>query len=130
GDIISERLAVVLSKLGMKPVEAGLAMRLAYDDGVIITEEQLQIDLQRTRQDIRNAYSDTLALSLTIAYPTTENIEMLIQAANQESYALAINAAIPTRKTIKYLIRKAETEATSLTRKISSQSMTKELAEE
>ncbi len=129
-DVISESLAAVLSKLGIKPVEAGLTLKVAYDDGVIITEEQLQIDLERIRRDIQNTFSETLALSLAIAYPTAETIETLVQVAHQQSYALAIIATIPTRETIEYLIQKAEAEMRSLSGKISNQQTARESPQE
>ncbi len=129
-DVISESLAAVLSKLGIKPVEAGLALKVAYDDGVIITEEQLQIDLERIRRDIQNTFSETLALSLALAYPTAETIETLVQVAHQQSYALAISATIPTRETIECLIQKAEAEMRSLSGKISNQQTARESPQE
>lgn len=114
GEAISERLAVILSRLGMKPVEAGLVMKVAYDEGLIITEEQLRIDLDETRRSVENAHADAFALSLSIAYPTMESTSMLVQIAHQEAYALTINAAVPTRETIEDLIRKAHAEMLSL----------------
>jgi len=117
--VISLRLAVILSKLGIKPVEAGLAMKVAYDDGSIITEEQLQINVDEIRQNVKNAHVNAFALSLSIAYPTTENLEILVQTAHQEAYTLAVNAAVSTKETIKDLIRKAQAEMLNLSRKIS-----------
>ncbi len=114
GEAISERLAEILSRLGMKPVEAGLVMKVAYDEGLIITEEQLRIDLDETRRSVENAHADAFALSLSIAYPTMESTSMLVRIAHQEAYALAINAAVPTRETIEDLIRKAHAEMVSL----------------
>jgi len=118
-EVISLRLAVILSKLGIKPVEAGLAMKVAYDDGSIITEEQLQINVDEIRQNVKNAHVNAFALSLSIAYPTTENLEILVQTAHQEAYTLAVNAAVSTKETIKDLIRKAQAEMLNLSRKIS-----------
>jgi len=114
GDAISERLASILSKLGIKPVEAGLVMKVAYDENMIIIEEQLRIDLDEIRRSIENAHADAFALSLSAAYPTMENTETLVQIAHQEAYALAISAVISTKETIKDLIRKAHTEMLSL----------------
>ena len=114
GEAISERLAEILSRLGMKPVEAGLVMKVAYDEGLIITEEQLRIDLDETRRNVENAHADAFALSLSIAYPTMESTSMLVRIAHQEAYALTINAAVPTRETIEDLIRKAHAEMLSL----------------
>ena len=118
-EVISLRLAVILSKLGIKPVEAGLAMKVAYDDGSIITEEQLQINVDEIRQNVKNAHVNAFALSLSIVYPTTENLEILVQTAHQEAYTLAVNAAVSTKETIKDLIRKAQAEMLNLSRKIS-----------
>jgi large subunit ribosomal protein L10 len=114
GDVISERLAGILSKLGIKPVEAGLVMKVAYDESLIITEEQLLTDLDEIRRSIENAHVDAFGLSLSVAYPTMENRETLVQIAHQEAYVLAINAVISTKETIKDLIRKAHAEMRGL----------------
>jgi len=114
GEIISERLASILSKLGIKSVEAGLAMKVAYDENMIITEDQLQIDLDKIRRNIEDAHADAFRFSLSIAYPTMENTEMLVQIAYQEAYVLAVNAAISTKETIKDIIRKAHVEMSSI----------------
>ena len=119
GEVISERLATVLSKLGIKPVEAGLVMKVAYDDGLIITQDQLRINVEETKKIIGKAYADSFALSLSVAYPTRENAEILIQMAHREAYSLAINAAVPTKETMKDLIRKAYVEMLSLSSRVS-----------
>jgi large subunit ribosomal protein L10 len=119
GDIISEKLAIVLSKLGIKPVEAGLIMKVAFDDGLIIEQEQLKLDINETEQRIGTARAEAFGLSLSIAYPTSENIRILVQIAHQKASALAINAAIPTKETIKDLIAKAHAEMLSLSSRVS-----------
>ena len=118
GDVISERLASVLSKLGIKPVEAGLALKVAYDDGLIITQEQLKLNLEETKKNIQEAYSRAFMLTLNVAYPTRENIAMLLQIAYREAYTLSLNAAIPTKETIADLIRKAHMEMLSLSSRL------------
>jgi len=118
GEVISERLASVLSKLGIKPVEAGLVMKVVYDDGLIITQEQLRIDLNETKQAVEKANMNAFALSLTIAYPTPENIVMLVQVAHKEAYSLTLNAAVPTKETIADLIRKAHMEMLNLSSRL------------
>jgi large subunit ribosomal protein L10 len=120
GDIIDERLASALSKLGIKPVEAGLSLKVVYDDGLIITSEQLKIDMEETKQDIQKAHTDAFTLSLNIAYPTMENTIMLLQIAHQQAYMLSMNAAIPAKETIVNLIRKAHMEMLSLSSRLPS----------
>jgi large subunit ribosomal protein L10 len=118
GEAINERLASMLSKLGIKPVESGLAMTFVYEDGLIITQEQLRIDPEETKHDIERAYADSLALSLSAAYPTEENIAILLQIAHRQAYALSLNAEIPTKETIEDLIRKANAEMLSLSSRL------------
>jgi large subunit ribosomal protein L10 len=110
GEVISERLASVLSKLGIKPVEAGISIKVAYDNGLIIPHEQLTVNIEETKGSIENAYADAFVLSLNVAYPARENASMLVQMANREAYALSLNAAIPTKETMADLIRKAHME--------------------
>jgi large subunit ribosomal protein L10 len=110
GEAISERLASVLSKLGIKPVEAVLSIKVAYDDGLIIPHEQLLVNVDQTKEDIEKAHAGAFVLSLNVAYPTGENAQLLVQIANKEAYALSFNAAIPTKETIVDLIRKAHME--------------------
>jgi large subunit ribosomal protein L10 len=114
GEIIDEKLASVLSKLGIKPVESGLVMDVVYDDGLVIMQDQLKVDVDGTRQTIGAAQAEAFALSLSIAYPTSESIIALLQVAHRESCSLSIAAAIPTKETIEDLLRKAHAEMTSL----------------
>lgn len=114
GDVISERLASVLTKLGIKPVEAGLTLDAVYDNGLIIPKDQLTFDLNETKQRIQKLSTNVVALSLSIAYPTPENMTMLLQLAHHRAYSLSINAAIPAKETIHDLLAKAHDEAVRL----------------
>jgi len=114
GEEINERLASVLSKLGIKAVEAGLSMRAVYDEGLIILGEQLKIDVDGTARTLRQSQGEAFALALGIAYPTSETIAALLQTAHQKAVVLSVGAAIPTKETIADLIRKANAEMLSL----------------
>ncbi len=116
GDVITERLAGVLAKLGVKPVELGLSMRAVLDDGIIISGDDLKIDLEETRNNLVTSHQEAFALSLEIAYPTAENIQALLQAAHQKAYILSLNAVIPNNTNIKELILKAHSEMQNLNR--------------
>jgi len=118
GEQINERLASILSKLGIKPVEAGLALSVAFDDGLIVTQEQLMVDIDATKHEVEGAYAESFALSLSISYPTKENMVTLLQLAHKEAYALSVGAAIPTKETIEDLLRKANAQMLSLDSKV------------
>ncbi len=114
GETINERLAAVLSKLGVKAVEAGLSMTAVYDEGLMITGDHLKIDVNETRKTVEQSHGDAFALSLSIAYPTHDNIDALLQTAHQKAFALSISAAVPTKENIADLLRKAHIQMLSL----------------
>jgi len=114
GEKIDERLASVLSKLGIKPVEAGLAIKAMYDDGIILTQDQLHLDLDATRNNVQTAYTYALNLAISAAYPTPTTTPLLVQKAHTDAYKLAIFSGVPTKETIKDILRKAYYEMSSL----------------
>jgi len=118
GDVIDARLAGVLSKLGIKPVEVGLILKAVYENGLLIMDEQLRIDLEAFRQSLIQAMSSALNLSLSVGYPTLENMALLLQSAHRKAFNLALNAGIPTKETVGDLLRKAHAEASSLNTKL------------
>jgi large subunit ribosomal protein L10 len=118
GDVITARLASVLSKLGIKPVEVGLTLKAVYDEGLVIVEEQLRVDLGEVRRSVEEAHTYALNLSVTAAYPLPENIMFMLQLAHQKAYGLALNAGILTPDTVADFVRKAHTEMLSLSARL------------
>lgn len=114
GEAINERVASVLSKLGIKAVEAGISMRAVYDEGLMVLENQLKLDIEATKKSLQQNQAEAFALALGIAYPTTDTIRSLLQVAHQKAVALSVGAAVPTKDTIGDLIRKANAEMQSL----------------
>jgi large subunit ribosomal protein L10 len=118
GDVINARLASVLSKMNIKPVEVGLILKAVYEEGLILTDEQLHIDVDGFRKSLIEATSNALNLSLNAGYPTSETISLLLQIAHRKAFSLALNAGIATKETIGDLLRKAHAEASSLDAKL------------
>lgn len=118
GEAINERLAGVLSKLGIKAVEAGLSMRAVYDEGLIVMEDQLHIDIKDTFRKLQQNQTEAFALAMGIAYPSVDTIEALLQIAHQNAVALSLAAGIITKDTIGDLIRKAYVQMDSLSKAI------------
>ena len=114
GEPINERLASVLSKLGIKSVELGISMRAVYDNGMIITGNQLIVDVPATQKSVETSNQEAFALALEIGYACKDTIKPLLQRAHQKAIALSVSAVIPTKDTIGDLIRKANAEMTSL----------------
>lgn len=119
GERISQSLAPVLSKLGIKSVELGLSLKAFYDNGIIIPKDQLSIDLDEYKNNIGAAYLEALNLSISTAFPITENIISLLSIGVLEAQTLVIKFAIPTPETIRNLLIKAYLEAATLNSKVS-----------
>jgi large subunit ribosomal protein L10 len=118
GEAISAQLASLLSKLGIKPVEVGLSLKVVYDDGVILTEEDLTVDLDAVRRSVEEAHQFAFNLSLEAAIPLPENINYLLSSAYQKAKSLALEAGIINTDTVADLVRKANAEMLSLSKKL------------
>ena len=118
GEVINERLASVLSKLGIKAVESGLSMRVVYDEGLMVMENQLHIDIAATLRSLQQNQAEAFALALEITYTSPDTIKALLQNAHQKAVALSVSAGIVTKDTIADIIRKANAEMTSLNKAV------------
>ena len=118
GEPISVQLASLLSKLGIKPVELGLSLKVVYDGGSILTEEDLKVDLDEFRRSVEEAHQCAFNLSLEAAITLPENISFLLRRGHQEAYSLALNAGVSTPDTVADLIRKANMEMLGLSEKL------------
>jgi large subunit ribosomal protein L10 len=114
GEPISAQLASLLSKLGIKPVEVGLSLKVIYDDGTILTEDDLALDLSAFKRSVKEAHQLAFNLSLEAAIAIPETIRDLLALAHQKASSLALNAAIINEDTIEDLIRRANLEMNSL----------------
>lgn len=114
GEPINDRLAGVLSKLGIKSVELGISMRAVYDNGMMINGDLLKVDVAATKRSVEVSNQEAFALALEVGYASKDTIKPLLQRAHQKAVSLSVGAAIPTKDTIAELIRKANSEMTSL----------------
>lgn len=120
GEPIKPEVVEILNKLEVKPLTIGLSIKALYNDGLILTSKELSLNIDEYRENIAQAYMKALQLSLSLAYPLPENINLLIQKASIEAQSLAINAAIPTPETILKLILKAYNQALNLKKIVNS----------
>ena len=118
GEPINERLAGVLSKLNIKSVELGISMRVVFDNGMLITGDQLSVDVEATKKTVETNHREAFALALSIGYPSKDTIKPLLQQAHQKAISLSLGANIPTKETIADLIRKANSEAACINEKV------------
>jgi len=120
GDLITPKMASVLSKLGLKPMEAGLTLSTAYDNGTILRSEDLVLDISTYRKDIFQAVNNAFSLSIDAGYVTPENAPRIIGKGMREALAIAVEAGFLESGTIEPVLRRAVMNANVLNQKISS----------
>jgi large subunit ribosomal protein L10 len=121
GDTITAKMASVLSKLGLKPMEAGLTLAFAYDNGSIMTRDDLVMDLPGWRNDFITGINDALNLSTEAGYVTTENAPRILIKGMRQALALASEAAFLEDGTIEFVLKRAVANANALDKLVPSQ---------
>lgn len=114
GEVISPKLASLLSRLGIKPVEAGLSLICGYSDGVVIPGEELKLNLEEYRKQLMEAAAKALNLAVNAGIPTKESLPIMIAKAYLEARQLAIEAEYPEKETIKEAVKLAYLRALKL----------------
>jgi large subunit ribosomal protein L10 len=114
GDVISHKLAALLSKLGIKPIKAGMSIYMALQEGVLYREEDLRIDVEEVRQELLASFNSALALAVNVSYATKESIEHLLRKAFGDARNLSINSGYATAETIKETLHAANAKAQAL----------------
>lgn len=92
GDLVTKKLALVLKRVGIEPIEVGLSLYAAYDDGLILTEDVLSVDPEKYVKRIQEAYVQALNLAVYAGIPTPETITVLLRKAYAEASNIAMKA--------------------------------------
>lgn len=114
GDRISSKLASLMSKLGIKPIEAGISVNLAVSEGMFLTDSDLRINLEDYTTGLAKCLVESFALAAEAGYVTTENIKSLLIKAQQNSIMLAIESGYLTDTTIGHSLAKCTASALAL----------------
>jgi len=111
GEVISTKLAALLGKLDIKPIEARIVLNSALSESILFSEEELVVDVDAFRDKIAQANQDALALSTEIAYVTEDNIAQILAKASQAGISLSVEAAYVTDETKEQILQKAHSQA-------------------
>jgi|TARA_B100000315_G_scaffold88098_1_gene80864 large subunit ribosomal protein L10 len=114
GEVIKPKLASLLSRLGLKPIKAGLSISAAYMDGVVFSGEDLRLDLEEYRVKIQKAHNSTLALSIEATYLTKETIPIILGNAALTAKALTLVSAYTTKETLPDVLLSGQQKANNL----------------
>jgi large subunit ribosomal protein L10 len=117
GDIISTPLASLLSKLNVKPIEAGISVNFAIAEGLIFKEQDLRINLEEYKEDLVQSFEQALALATEAGYLTAETVKPLLVKAQQQARSLAAEAGYLTPETAGFVLPRAEVQAQAVANK-------------
>ncbi|MFT4303081.1 MAG: 50S ribosomal protein L10 [Candidatus Woesearchaeota archaeon] len=107
GDVITDKLASMLLRLNIEPMEIGLDLVAIYEDGTVFTKKVLDIDEDQFLADIDNAARWAFNLSVETNYVTKNNIQVFITKAFKGTKAVALEANYPCSDTVNDLLGKA-----------------------
>ncbi|MFH1439410.1 MAG: 50S ribosomal protein L10 [Candidatus Woesearchaeota archaeon] len=114
GKEINAMTAGILTRLGIEPMEIGLAITAVYEDGTIYTKDVLAIDEDEFMRRLMEAGASGINLAVEIAYACNDTIEVLLQKAFNDSKAVALDANFMADAVVGELLAKAEAQAASL----------------
>jgi large subunit ribosomal protein L10 len=107
GEVIPVKTASLLSKLGMKPMEAGLALSYAYDNGSVLGPNQLIFDLDQMKADFSSAARLAFGVAVEAGIMLPETAPMIISKAYRQAVAVSVEAGFFTTETANLIIQKA-----------------------
>jgi large subunit ribosomal protein L10 len=111
GDVISPKLAGLLSRLNLKPIKAGLSIFMAASGGLILLQKDITIDLNQYRLDIMKAASEAIALAVEAAYTVPETMPALIAKVSRQANELAKASGYVTPGNAEVVLGFAEVQA-------------------
>ncbi|MDQ3882912.1 MAG: 50S ribosomal protein L10 [Thermoproteota archaeon] len=117
GDVISMPLASLLSKLNVKPIEAGISVNFAIAEGLQFKEQDLKLNLDEYKEELVRSFEQALALATEAGYMTPETVKPLLIKAHQQARSLAAETGYVTSDTAGFVLPRAQSQAQALANK-------------
>jgi large subunit ribosomal protein L10 len=111
GEVISQKLASLMSKLNIKPIEAGINLNFAISAGLLLRESDLKINLDEYRNEMSRSFQEALALATEAGYLTSETIIPLLLKAQQKAAALSSESGYISKDTVGIVLPRAQSTA-------------------
>lgn len=114
GEAISPKLANVLAKLDIKPMDVGLILQAAIFEGSLYEPSVLAIDEDLIIRQITLASRQAFNLSVEAVIPTRETMGPIITRAVRDARGLAVEASVYERDVIDGILARAQRESAAL----------------
>lgn len=114
GDVISNAMAMMLSRLGIEPMELQLTLIAAYTDGEVLTADSFVIDLKGLFSQVLLGHQYAVNLSVNTGIPTEETMPLIITKASMEAKGLVMTIGFFVPDMVNEFLSKANSEALAL----------------
>ncbi len=114
GEIINEKLAALLGKLDIKPIEAGISLYVALENGIKYSGTELMVNIEEIQGAFAQAHQEAVSLSVEAAYVTSENIIQILSKAARSARSVSIESGFVTGETVEQILQIVESHAQSL----------------
>ena len=112
GEVINEKLASILGKLDIKPVEAGISLYSALEEGTTYAEKEMIIDVDEIRAQFGQAHQEAIfAINRSSICFTADNILQILSKAAQHARSLSVESGFMTDETKEQILQKADAHA-------------------
>ena len=119
GGVIPVKTASLLSKLGMKPMEAGLSLSYAYDHGSILNTNDLEFNLDKMKADISSAARLAFGVAVEANILLPETAPMILGKAYRQAVEVSVESGFFTKQTADKIIGRAYANMKALSSMIS-----------
>ncbi|MDG1540832.1 MAG: 50S ribosomal protein L10 [Candidatus Thalassarchaeaceae archaeon] len=127
GDEISADLGIMLAKLGINPIEIGLILIGAIEEGHLFQSSDLDLDTDGLRNDIVSATSGAFNLACNVRWFSSITTPTLISKASSEALSVALEAGIVNESTAAAILSQARARALSLAGQLDSSALDEEI---
>ena len=114
GEPINAKLASMLARLSIEPMEIGLDLVCVFEKGVIYPRSVLDVDEKQFMADLMRAASEAFNLSIEAGITNKDNIEFLLGKAFREAKQVGLDGGVLAPELVEEILAKAYREASSV----------------
>lgn len=114
GEKIKPKVAEVMAKFSIQPMEIGLNLVAAYENGIIYDRKVLSVDPLTYVNELAAAAAEAMAVAVELGLPAAETIMQLIGKASRQAKHIAREFGIMVPELAEELVGKAGLEAQAI----------------
>jgi len=127
GEVFDGDLGMMLDKLGIRPIEIGLILRGALDEGVWFLPSTLDIDSDQVRNDVIGAVAAAFNLACNASWTSTLTTPTLVSVSAQRALSLAIETGWMSATSAPHLLAQAQARMLALAASLDSSALDDEI---